>query len=237
MSQILLLTKNILNEGSFEKKIHQLGHEVFTSSVLIPECLQENGHSEFINMFHHVILSETIDSTEVKLLAKNLKNFSVVVHRKSDEHLSEAELLEWKEQGIKDWIECSPTIEVLREKLSQEKVMREGKLVLLTKIKEKRPISSLMLSGGELKLFIILFQQRESLLSRDELCIRMWNKRKNNSAMSQLSVMVKNLRSKLASQDLEGPIIETFWGKGYRLHESVYNQVYLDTKELKYAND
>ena len=32
-------------------------------------------------------------------------------------------------------------------------------------------------------------------------------------------------------------IIETCWGRGYRLHETVYEQVYLDADELKYGNE
>ena len=35
MSQILLLTNNPLNEQIFENQLRQLGHEVFTSKVLV----------------------------------------------------------------------------------------------------------------------------------------------------------------------------------------------------------
>lgn len=55
--------------------------------------------------------------------------------------------------------------------------------------------------------------------------------------MSQLSVMVKHLKNKLAAQGVKGPIIETCWGQGYKLHETVYEQVYSDADELKYGNE
>lgn len=47
--------------------------------------------------------------------------------------------------------------------------------------------------------------------------------------------MVKHLKNKLAAQNIGGPIIETCWGQGYRLHESVYEQVYIEVEEKKYG--
>ena len=64
----------------------------------------------------------------------------------------------------------------------------------------------------------------------------MWSKEKCNAKMSQLSVLVKNLKGKLAAQNVEGPIIKTCWGQGYKLHESVYDQIYIDSKELRCMN-
>ena len=61
----------------------------------------------------------------------------------------------------------------------------------------------------------------------------MWNKDKTNSSMSQLSVMVKHLKQKLSDQQVKGPIIETCWGQGYRLDDLVYEQVYVDTNEIR----
>lgn len=74
-------------------------------------------------------------------------------------------------------------------------------------------------------------------LSREELCYKIWEREQNNSTMSQLSVMVKRLKEKLSKQNVEGPIIETCWGKGYKLDESVYDQIYLDSPQVKYVNE
>lgn len=65
----------------------------------------------------------------------------------------------------------------------------------------------------------------------------MWNRDKTNSSMTQLSVMVKHFKNKLADQGIKGPIIETCWGQGYRLDEAVYEQVYIESDELKYGNE
>ncbi len=232
MSQILLLTNNPLNEQSFEERLRQLGHEDFTSKLMIHLCLSQNSKHDLIRMFDLIILSETLANAEVKELLGTLSTCATPILRKSDERLEETDLEEWKEQGLTEWIVSQPTLEVLREKLSCEKVRKEGNIVFLPKAEDKRPMSGFSLSGGEVKLFQLLFQQKKTV-PREEICLRMWNRGKSNSSMSQLSVMVKHLKDKLAGQGVEGPIIETCWGRGYRLHESVYDQVYLDSVDEK----
>ena len=232
MSQILLLTNNPLNEQAFEVRLRQLGHEVFTSKLMINLCLSQNSKHDIIHMFDLIILSETLANVEVKELLGTLSTCATPILRKSDERLEETVLEEWKEQGLTEWIVSQPTLEVLREKLSCEKVRKEGNIVFLPKAEDKRPMSGFSLSGGEVKLFQLLFQQKKTV-PREEICLRMWNRGKSNSSMSQLSVMVKHLKDKLAGQGIEGPIIETCWGRGYRLHESVYDQVYLDSADEK----
>ena len=232
MSQILLLTNNPLNEQAFEVRLRQLGHEVFTSKLMINLCLSQNSKHDIIHMFDLIILSETLANAEVKELLGTLSTYATPILRKSDERLEENDLEEWKEQGLTEWIVSQPTLEVLREKLSCEKVRKEGNIVFLPKAEDKRPMSGFSLSGGEVKLFQLLFQQKKTV-PREEICLRMWNRGKSNSSMSQVSVMVKHLKDKLAGQGIEGPIIETCWGRGYRLHESVYDQVYLDSADEK----
>lgn len=77
MSQILLFTNNPLNEQSFEERLRQLGHEVFTTKLLIDLCLLENSNHEFIRIFQQIILSETIANAEVKELVHALKSYSI----------------------------------------------------------------------------------------------------------------------------------------------------------------
>jgi len=233
MSQILLLTNNPLNEQAFEERLRQLGHEVFTSKLMINLCLSEKSNHDVIRMFDLIILSETLANAEVKELLGKLSTSSMPILRKSDEQLDEAQLEEWNEKGLTEWIESQPTLEVLREKLSGERVRKEGNIVFLPKNEEKRSLTSFSLSSGEIKLFQVLYEQQKQAVPREDLCLRIWNRGKNNSSMSQLSVMVKHLKDKLAGQGIEGPIIETCWGRGYRLHEAVYEQVYLDGVEGK----
>lgn len=235
MSQILLLTNNPLNEQIFENQLRQLGHEVFTSKVLVDVCLFKNENSDFIRVFDHIIFSETISNAEVIELASGLKNYAIPLFRKSDERLDENEFEDWKGHGITEWIENQPSIEGLRERLSCNKLRSNGKVVFLQTSDKKRSISSFSLSSGEMKLFRILYDQKKKIVSREEICLLIWNKQKSNSSMSQLSVMVKHLKNKLAAQNIGGPIMETCWGQGYRLHESVYEQVYIEVEEKKYG--
>ncbi|MBO0452022.1 helix-turn-helix domain-containing protein [Candidatus Enterococcus murrayae] len=228
MSQILLFTKNPLNEELFEERLRQLGHEVFTTKELIDRCLLENMNHSFIQVFHYIILSETIANAEVKELVLSLSKYKIPIFRKSDEPIEEDQLKEWKKLGITDWIEAHPSIEELREKLSSYKTRNERKIVFLPRSDEKIALSNIPLSGSELKLFLILYRQQNQTISREEISQKMWNRSKNNSTMSQLSVMIKHLKDKLASRNISGPIIETCWGRGYRLDESVNDQVTVD---------
>ncbi len=237
MGQILLLTKNTLNEQQFEQKLLQLGHEILLSSSLIEELLLNNIPSDFFKMFELVILSETIDNSETKDLLKKITRFPLRILRKSNEQIEEEIFQEWKELGIDDWIVINPDTELLREKVSCKRTIKAGKVVLLPTIKEKIPLSSVSLTTTERKLFTILYDQQNNILSREELCYKIWEREQNNSTMSQLSVMVKRLKEKLSKQNVEGPIIETCWGKGYKLDESVYDQIYLDSPQVKYVNE
>ncbi|MDO7798981.1 helix-turn-helix domain-containing protein [Enterococcus avium] len=236
MGQILLLTKNTLIEQQFEQKLLRLGHEVLLSSLLIEGLLLDNIPSDFIKMFELVILSESIDNSETEDLLKKLTPFPLRVLRKSNEQIEEEIFQEWKELGIDDWIVINPDTELLREKVSCKRTIKAGKVVLLPTIKEKIPLSNISLSAAESKLFMILYEQQNNILSREELCYEMWEREQSNSTMSQLSVMVKRLKDKLSKQNVEGPIIKTCWGKGYKLDESVYDQVYLDSLQVKYVN-
>ena len=231
MSQILLFTNNPLNEQPFEEQLRKLGHEVFTTKTMINFCLIESSMKDFIKIFHHIILSETLSNAEVQELLGILRAYSIPIYRKSNELLKETQLEEWKEQGITEWIEINPSIEVLRETLSSE-IIRQGKVVFLSQRKDKRELSSLKLSSGEVKLFRILYRQQANVLSREEICLKMWDRGKNNSTMSQLSVLVKHLKDKLSQQQVDGPIIETCWGQGYKLDKTVYDQIYIE-EEVK----
>lgn len=222
MKQILLLTKNVQNEQEFECKLRRLGHDVFTSYSLINDCIQDDLHYEFLSTFHFIILSETIENADISNLVKVLRKYPVQIIRKTDEELTETQYCEWRECGIHEWVDCSPNIEVLREKLGGEKK------VFSKRKKIKKDITTLSLSKGEMKLIYILFNQRSDFLSREELSMKMWGKKKTDSTMSQLSTMVKKINQKLREQEIDGPVIETLWGKGYRLHGSVFDQLKLD---------
>lgn len=237
MGQILLLTNNTLNEQQFEQNLLLLGHEIFLSSALIELILLDNIPSDFMKMFELVVLSETIDNLDTQNLIEKLARFSLRILRKSSEQIDDVTFQKWKELGIDDWIAINSGKELLREKVSCKRIVKGGKIVLLPPLNEKIPLSKISLSDTERKLFTILYDQQNNTISREALCYELWKRKQSNSTMSQLSTMIKNLKGKLSKYNVEGPIVETCWGKGYRLDDSVYDQIYLDTTLIKYVNE
>jgi Response regulators consisting of a CheY-like receiver domain and a winged-helix DNA-binding domain len=225
MSQILLLTNNPINEYPIEKRLHQLGHEVFISKQMLEITPSEPSLVGMIEFFHSILLSETLSNAEVRLIAQSLGGYSMPLIRKSDELPEEEELNRWRQEGITDWIESRPSIEVLREKLYYADCERE---LLQQTLTNKRPLTFFTLNAHEIQVFELLYESYPQTVTREELCFHLWNKEKCNSTMAQLSAIVKNLRGKFARKELKGPIIETYWGKGYRLHETIYDQVYIE---------
>ncbi|HFE9852282.1 helix-turn-helix domain-containing protein [Enterococcus faecalis] len=225
MSQILLFTQNVLNEKYFEKCLRKLGHEVFTTKDMIDLCLLERESKGFITTFQYVILSETVCNIEAKELAIRLSKYQIPIVRKSDEKLDKSSLHEWKEVNISEWIGNCPNIEVLREKFAIEKASYETQLSIIQETKERISVYNLNLSNNQLKLFLILYEAKSKLVSREEACLKMWNKSISNSGKSQLSMLVNQLKSKLMFKNIKGPIIETCWGRGYKLDAAVFLQI------------
>lgn len=228
MTQILLLTKNPLNERKIEEKLRQLGHEVFSSKILLNNFLQINDklNYETLSIFEAIIISEKVDNSELAILLEVLKKYDLTVLRKTNEIMDEIKDKEWRDKGISNFISRNPELEVLREML---KVERSKKIDSVGKNNLK--VFILGLSHDEVKLFSILYVSKR-IVSRDELCMKMWDE-KTNSRMSQLSVLIKKLKLKMSKLHIEGVIIETIWGRGYKLAPSLYDQIELDVDELK----
>lgn len=237
MTRILILTKNVLHEVSFEKQLRHLGNEVFTSLTIFENIMYDQLPRDFLSMFHQVIISETIDNKEAIKLIDKLKQPSIILLRKTDECLEENRCLEWKELGLTDWVECHPTLETLRDQLICDQVELANSTLLHCPTKKSIDILSLPLSVGESRLLTILYQHQKVFTSREDLCIEMWSKPKTNSTMSQLSTLVKKLKRKLEEFGVEGEIIETSWGQGYRLAEQTYSQLYIGDKYESFVHE
>lgn len=228
MTRILILTKNVLHEVSFEKQLRHLGNEVFTSLTIFENIMYDQLPGDFLSMFHQVIISETIDNKETVRLINKLRKLSIILLRKTNECLEENRRLEWKELGLTDWVECHPTLETLRDQLICDQIEMQDNAFLHHPAKKSIDILSLPLSAGESRLLMILYQHQKVFTSREDLCVEMWSKPKTNSTMSQLSTLVSKLKRKLEEFGVWGEIIETSWGQGYRLAEQTYQQLYIE---------
>lgn len=225
MSHVLVLTRNILNEQDLESKLKRLGNEIFTTKIILDLCLEEKLKCDFLSNFHFVLLSETIGNAEIEKLVNALRKYPTVIIRKTDEEVTDLDFQKWKSRGICEWIECNPKIETLRETFSSDRI------IPLNSNKVKQKISTLSLTSSESKLLKILLKHGVSFTTREELCIEMWDRKKSNSTMSRLSTLVRHLNQKLTDKNINGPLIESVRGKGYRLYESAYDQLDIDNRD------
>lgn len=231
MSRILLLTKSPLSEVDFELRVEQLGHEIFSSMQLLQLCLQDELSFDFLSVFHQIVLSETIDNLEATRIMNKLKQYPLILLRKSNDLLAEKQVQQLKQEGFSDYLANQMSLEAIRETLSCLEKREEGVFFTLAKKNLKCDLATLDLNNREMQLLRVLYEQGETAISRDELCLKILHKKSSNSNMSQLSTLVKRLKSKLAEQGVEGQIIETLWGKGYKLHASVFDQAYFDNTD------
>ncbi|MGG5333235.1 winged helix-turn-helix domain-containing protein [Enterococcus sp. AZ163] len=73
------------------------------------------------------------------------------------------------------------------------------------------------LTKKEQQLFHYLQTTNGGIVSREELCDYLWKEPLNHSRMSQLSVLVKKIKEKLAAAGFSDDLLQTIWGSGYCL--------------------
>ena len=119
------------------------------------------------------------------------------------------------------------TFEEIREKLHElqkelhDQEMSNNKFVVLGSA-EKDELKPLIarFSKTEKKLFENLLNaySKGEVLSRVELCERLWSEGSTSSNMSQLSCLINKLKRKLEEGGITGETIVTLWGRGYKLN-------------------
>ncbi|WP_438788290.1 helix-turn-helix domain-containing protein [Enterococcus sp. DIV0756] len=223
MGRILLLTKNVLAEEDFQKKLQHLNYEVFSSSSLLARSNFQNGFLQFFNLFYYTILSETISDIELEHILPVLNRSSTIIIRKND-HLSEKQT---QDVRMNLWISNESSIEELRETLMEsfheeraasvnERITSYG-LEDAKKSNWKYSTSTLSLSGMEKRILKALYLAKGQVISREELCTLTWDGEITDSKMVMLSNAIRKLRIKLDKGGLPKETIRTLWGKGYQL--------------------
>ncbi|MGM0213614.1 helix-turn-helix domain-containing protein [Enterococcus sp. AZ109] len=241
MSQILLLTKNILSNQVLQEKFQQLNYEVWCSARLVEQVQQFSTPPTVIQQFQTVVFSKTISDSEVEGLLEFFSRYSIAILRETETLPSPEEQTKWLELGMHDWLLETDNLIDLREKLSQTKItvmknMESSKRVVsFSKVNVKKDIdpSQVQLTGRERKLLDVLIKAEGNLITRTELCEKIWSDGKTSSNMSQLSCMVNRIKRKFKDHGIEENIILTQWGKGYQLSESFYQQ-YAERKQQVY---
>ncbi|MGM0174617.1 winged helix-turn-helix domain-containing protein [Enterococcus sp. DIV0800] len=222
MVRVLVLTKNILAEEVITKKLQHLNYEVFCSTSILDE-LQSTGHmSELVNYFPIIIIGETISSYELEIMLPKLKKQGQRILREMDHPLSEDEKGQLLNHGLSGYVQSNDSIESLRENLAEVMASYQnhepGEVEAYLE-EEPRGISAITLinlSTLELQVLEKLRSKPGEIISRDELCMTLWGN-VSQSRLAQLSSLVKNIKLKLEMLEIDKEVIQTIWGKGYRV--------------------
>ncbi|MEO1770792.1 winged helix-turn-helix domain-containing protein [Candidatus Enterococcus ferrettii] len=225
MQHALILTKNTVSEEGIIGKLRRLNYETLCSTDLLYH-LQKYVSSSFFTYFHWVFLSETLCNEEVDLILNQLKNYPVFLVRIVEKTMDDEEIAYWEEKGMSGSLKKDATFEEIREKLHElQKELRDkqiinNKIVVLGNAEKDglKPLTS-RLSKTEKKLFENLLNaySKGIVLSRVELCERLWPEGSTPSNMSQLSCLINKLKRKLEEGGITGETIITLWGRGYKL--------------------
>lgn len=227
MGPILLLTKNILAEEEFQKKLQRLNYEVFSSSSLLTKKGMQSEFLHFFNLFYCTIISETVSDIELQWLLPILNKSSTIVIRKND-HSLEAE---GQDIRVNFWLSNESSIEELRETLMrssnheygrQEADRFSGGLHTMDFDQRDRRSTRSFFSTMEGRLLDELYEAKGEVVSREELCVKIWGGEITDSKMAMLSTAVRKLRNKLRKKGYPDETILTTWGKGYRLSQRFY---------------
>lgn len=227
MKRILLLTKNILAEELLVTKLQQLNYEVFCSASILRELLTQDRLDKLIDYFPVLIIGESISKIELTYFLKRLNKQKKTILRVEDDPVNrEEEWPHWQELGVKGWISPSDSIDVLREQLAKsytpppekypEYLDSEQLWDALEKKGDFQGLTLINLSVLEMQALEELCSQPGKIVSRDELCQALWGE-VSPSRLAQLSSLIKSVRVKLHGIDPEEALIQTVWGKGYRV--------------------
>lgn len=230
MIRVLVLTKNILAEEIITKKLQHLNYEVFCSTSILNEIQMDGRIPELVNHFPIIVIGETISSYEMELMLPKLTKRGQSILREVDHYLGEEERAFLKEQGLSGAVQNSDSVELLREQLAEVATQYQGRSFEPI-IVEKPPVvpeedqslsamTLINLSSLELQVLEKLRSCSGEIVSRDELCKTLWGS-VSQSRLAQLSSLVKNIKLKLEILQVDQEVIQTIWGKGYRVRKDV----------------
>lgn len=222
MQPILILTKNLLVEKQIQEQLQQLNYEVWCSFQLLNQVKKD---PQVIDQFQVIIFSETVTNKEITDILSQLTSKKIILFRK----FSVAPTLEEQEQlreiGVTEWLTEDISIDVLRECLAEklDQLQQEEELnvhslretTLLTNQIFENFLNTL--TKKEKQVFLYLQEAHADIVSREALCEYLWHEPLSHSRMSQLSVLVKNIKQKLKDVGFSEELLRTVWGKGYCL--------------------
>lgn len=219
MERVLIMTRNILSDKELQEKLQYLNYEVFCSSHILDHLLAQYSYPELLNHFRFIVFSETISNAEIEQLLPCLENKGKQLYRKVND-LAEAE--EWSKNLATPVLNV--TLDSLREQLMSSQFHYEKEDAYLyreisnfEKFRVPEQIDQLNFSRLEKKVFIELYRSKGEVVTREELCKRVWRTNVTNSHLSHISAIIKKMRNKLKKMNLPEDAVRTVWGEGYVL--------------------
>lgn len=258
MNQVLILTRNILAEQEIQQKLQSLNYEVYCSATVFESYQQQQPEmSHFFKYFQYVVLSESICESEMTALIPLLRQHSLSIVRKVETLLTKMDQNYLENEELHAIISTEDSIDELREcfyhlrsktmgrredHFRNDKVVQlSGKVSLMrsntlqpTEMTDetKLQIAEVLhrLSPIEIKIVSILIEAESQVVTREELCHRIWNDGISKSHLASLSSTVTRIKSKFEQTNLESVAIHTLWGKGYRVNQRLFEKIKSDEK-------
>lgn len=238
MNKILILTKNILAEQQLQKQLQLLDYEVFCTA----DIYRNPKSYSILRYFPIIMLSETISNLEIEKFLSAINYDANLIVRLIDEQSNDEGQTDWRVSGIDGELVKNASLDSLRERLVTLQSDYYGQKVETVDQEcppiqkwEKRTIEtsggSVFFSKKEERLFKLLLESKDKLLSRHQICNILWPEGETDSNRSQLSCIASKIKAKFKAAGYEGETIITKWGQGYGLDPKFYR--YLSTGEVQ----
>ncbi|GCF95259.1 transcriptional regulator [Enterococcus florum] len=242
--KIIILTKNILAEQLLQEKLQRLNYEVFVSSHLFQPGNSQETVTAMIEYFPFIIFSETLSDAETLSILSLIEVQKHKIYRKGAKGLKRVDQEYWQEKGIHGWLLQSFEIEEIRELFSQA-IAKQQTLQLLKPLSTERVVPSSKIRrpqrekdpmrldecgfrNNERKIIEALASERGQIVSREKLCLILWDKEATNSKLAQLSYLVKGIKQRFNDLGIHIELLQTSWGKGYSLTSTFYDYFSLE---------
>lgn len=209
-----------------QENLQNFNYEVFVSKTMLDILLYSDDPWDS-SFYQLIILSESLSNRELKRIVPKLKERNAVIFRKYVCEVINKEKGVLEELGIDQWIPREIGTDALRELIS-EYTTSMNEAVKVKKATETLAELTMEFTKNQKKCFSKLYDAEGAIVSREELCMSIWNDEPTRSNLAQLSVLTKSLRQKLMRKGFSSDIIETVWGKGYHLNKEFY-KVYYDS--------
>jgi two-component system KDP operon response regulator KdpE len=224
MYNILIISED---PSLFAELTDYLRKEFF--SVYHHACDEISACTEELRQYDFILLHLNYDKeTNIKRIEEAKRHSTCPLYIFSHKHTHE-EIVELLGHGSEGHIEIPFTASVVSARIkavlrylhqvkpNHSKIMRFGRLVLHMDNREVHIDGNhIPLTNVEFKIFQILVEHRETVVSKDKIIHYVWDE-DSSATDNALGIHITRLRKKL-SCDPGLDLIETIWGLGYRLN-------------------